>query len=595
MASQQPDSELARRHSASHIMSYACRMLWGEHFRGVGPWTEDGFYQDFDFRGETVSTDDFKAIEKKIRWIINKNFKITHKILSESEAREVIGDDPYKNELIDEFVARGDELSFYCFENEEGRIVYSDLCAGPHVSSTGEVGVIKLMKLAGAYWRGDEKNPQLTRIYGVAFATQEQLDEYLALLEEAKKRDHRKLGKELGLYTIEPDVGLGLVLWKPHGAMILTLLKRWYESEQLKRGYVPVMTPHIGRKKLWETSGHWGFYNESMYPPLELGQTLADYQDKREASENETYLLKPMNCPFHMAIYKDDLHSYREFPLRYYEFGTVYRYEQKGELGGLTRVRGFTQDDAHIICRRDQMADEMKNIIDFAWFVLKDTFGFEVDVYASLRDPESDKYLGADEDWDMAEATIKEILTDKKIPFKEEKGEAAFYGPKMDFKVRDSLGRCWQLSTIQFDFNLPDRFDMTYIDSDGSEKRPFVVHRALLGSLERFMGILIEHYGGAFPLWLAPVQAEILPITDAHMEFSHRLQKELQSLGARVRVSEPSETLSKRIRNAQTSKVPLAIIIGDNELSSGNLTIRRYGEDKDEIISREELTELLMA
>ncbi|MCF7917962.1 threonine--tRNA ligase [Candidatus Gracilibacteria bacterium] len=578
---------IKRRHTGSHVMSAAVKMVYPNAKRGVGPWTETEFYQDFDFGENKVSESNLKEIEKKMRWIVNKNFKIEQKMCSEKEAKEIFKGDEYKIELIDEISARGEKISLYAFIGDEGRIVYSDLCAGPHLATTGELGVFKLTRLAGAYWRGDEKNKMLTRIYGVAFEKEEELKEYEHLIEEAKKRDHRKLGKELGIYTIDPTVGLGLPLWKPKGAMILTKLRRWFEDEQLRRGYVPVYTPHIGRKALWETSGHWGFYNNSMYPPIQVGQSLADYQDNRKPQENEIYLLKPMNCPAHMVIYNDDMHSYRDLPLRMYEFGTVYRYEQKGELGGLTRVRGFTQDDAHIICRRDQVEQEMKNIIDLAWFVLKETFGFEIEVYASLRDPESDKYLGEGKDWDMAEASIKKVLKEKNLPYTEEKGEAAFYGPKMDFKVKDCLGRKWQLSTIQFDFNLPTRFDMNYINEKGEQERPFVIHRAMLGSLERFMGILIEHYAGAFPTWLAPVQAHILPVADQHEGFASELQQKIQLAGGRAEMHNASETLGKRIRNAQMQKIPFAVVIGDKEVVSGSVTVRKYGEEKDQTMKVE--------
>lgn len=588
------DLESRRRHSASHVLSYAVGLAFGQVKRGVGPQTDDGYYQDFMFSDATeISDKDFKAIEKKMRWIINKNFKIVGQIVSPGEARDFFAHDEFKLELINEIIERGEELSFYDFVNDAGESVYRDLCAGGHVDSTGQIGVVKLMKLAGAYWRGDADNPQLTRIYGVCFEDQTQLDEYLVFLEEAKKRDHRKLGKELELYTIDPEVGIGLPLWKPKGAFIISKLRAWFENEQLKRGYMPVYSPHIGRKKLWEKSGHWGFYNDSMYPPVELGQTLEDYQDNRKVSENETYLLKPMNCPFHIAIYNDDLHSYRDLPVRLYEFGTVYRYEQKGELGGLTRVRGFTQDDAHIICTKEQIEAEMEAMIDLGIFVLQETFGFEVRISASFRDPAKDKYLGETEDWDMAENVIRDILKRRNIDYKEELGEAAFYGPKMDFKVKDTLGREWQLSTIQFDFNLPERFDMTFVNAAGEAERPLVVHRAMLGSIERFMGILIEHYAGAFPAWMAPVQAHILPVNTAHEDAAYELRDRLKSAGARVEVYETSDSLGKRIRNAQTQKIPFAVVLGDQEVESGDLTVRKYGHDKDEKMSFEAFVTLL--
>lgn len=587
------DLEQKRKHSASHIMTAAVKMLFPDVKLGVGPWTEDGFYQDFDFGEAKFSSDMFKKIEKKMRWIVNKDFPIKKTTFSTKEALERFKNDPFKIELINEIVERGEVLSFYYLGESLENAFYADLCAGPHLESTGQLGAFKLTKTSAVYWRSNAENPSLTRVSGVAFPDQESLEVYLKMCEEAAKRDHRKLGKELGLYTIDPEVGIGLPLWKPNGAFVISKLKSWFEAEQLNRGYMPVYTPHIGRKKLWEKSGHWGFYNDSMYPPIELGQTLADYQDNRKADENETYLLKPMNCPFHIAIYNDDLHSYRDLPLKLYEFGTVYRYEQKGELGGLTRVRGFTQDDAHIICTKEQIEAEMENIIDLGLFVLRETFGFEVSIAASFRDPASDKYLGEDEDWKMAEEVIRKILKRRKIDYKEELGEAAFYGPKMDFKVRDAIGREWQLSTIQFDFNLPERFDMTFINKEGKEERPFVVHRAMLGSIERFMGILIEHYAGAFPAWMSPVQAHIIPVNQAHEDFAYELAKKLKDKGGRVEIHEASESLGKRIRNAQTGKIPFSIVIGDNEVKNDVLTVRKYGEKLEELMSVDDFVKLL--
>lgn len=598
------DVEIRRKHSASHVMTFAVKMLYPDVCLGVGPWTEEGFYQDFDFGEESPSDSVFKKIEKKMRWIVNKNFTIEKVIVSPEEAFEFCKDDPYKTELVQDILDRNEELSFYQFINEEGRVVYADVCAGPHLESTGELGVFQITKLSASYWRGDAKNKSLTRIYGIVFGTQEEMDAYQKKQEEALKRDHRKLGKELDLYTIDPEVGIGLPLWKPKGAFIISKLRNWFEAEQQKRGYMPVYTPHIGRKKLWEKSGHWGFYNDSMYPPVELGQTLEDYQDSRKVDENETYLLKPMNCPFHISIYNDGFHSYRDLPMRLYEFGTVYRYEQKGELGGLTRVRGFTQDDAHIICTKEQIEEEIESILSLGLFVLKETFGFDITLSASFRDPNSTKYLGSDEDWERAEGVIRKILKKHNIAYTEELGEAAFYGPKMDFKVQDAIGRKWQLSTIQFDFNLPERFDMTFINKEGKEERPLVVHRAMLGSIERFMGILIEHYAGAFPAWMSPVQAHILPVNSAHEEFSRLLAEKIRTAGGRVEIYDSSDSLGKRIRNCQKGKIPFAVVVGDTEVESflnngdesefsGMLTVRKYGEQKDEKISFSEFVNLL--
>ncbi len=589
MAKVQNEKDIRRRHSGSHIMTAAVRMMFPNIKMGVGPWTDDGFYQDFDFGEEKISDSEFKEIEKKMRWIVNKNFPIRRYETDYKTAKKLFAHDPFKLELIEDLKKDGEKVfSFYDFGEQE-KPFYRDLCAGPHLNSTGELGAFKLMKLAGAYWRGDEKNQMLTRIYGTAFDTKEELDEYLYQIEEAKKRDHRVLGKQLGLYTIDPEVGLGLPLWKPNGATMLMVIKRWFEDHQLRRGYIPVMTPHIGRKALWEMSGHWGFYNNSMYPPIELGQTLADYQDKRKPDENEIYLLKPMNCPFHIKIYTSDPHSYRDFPLRYYEFGTVYRFEQKGELGGLTRVRGFTQDDAHIMCRRDQLAKEFGDVIDFGKFVLEETFGFTINMYASFRDPKKkEKYLGKDKDWEIAEKTIVDILNKKKIPFVLDIGEAAFYGPKVDFKVKDSLGREWQLSTVQFDFNLPARFEMKYVNEKGEEEQPFMIHRALLGSLERFAAILIEHYAGAFPFWFAPVQVAILPVAAIHESYGEEVEKKLREKLIRIDRYDTRDSLDKRIRDSQMRKIPYTVIVGNKEKDENTVTIRKYGEEKQKVMKLED-------
>jgi len=577
------------RHSLAHILAMAVIEKDPKVKFAIGPVIDNGFYYDFEFsKNFTLSENDLKDIQKRMKKLILKNIDFTKKEITQKEALEIFKDQPYKLELIKELAEKKEKIIIY----ESGTFI--DLCAGPHIENTKEINTeaLKLTHLAGAYWRGDEKNIMLTRVYGIAFETKNEIVFYLAQQEEAKKRDHRKLGKQLGLYTIDPKVGIGLPLWKPNGAMILTLLRRWFETEQLKRGYLPLHTPHIGRKQLWETSGHWGFYNNSMYPPIELGQNLTDYQDKRPAKENEIYLLKPMNCPFHMSIYNDDLHSYRDMPIKYYEFGTVYRYEQKGELGGLTRVRGFTQDDAHIICAKEQLAEEMKNIIDFAFFVLQDTFNFNIKIYASLRDPNNkDKYLGKDEDWNIAEKTIKNILEEKDIGYIEEKGEAAFYGPKMDFKVCDCLGREHQLSTIQIDFNLPDRFNMTYKNAEGDNIQPFVIHRALLGSLERFMGILIEHYAGAFPFWLAPVQVRVLPITDSHKNYAKEIFETLKTAGIRAELDDDNETLGKKIRNCKLEKIPYFLVIGDKECESKTVTVESRAETDAEIMNIEQLLE----
>ena len=479
-----------------------------------------------------------------------------------------------------EYVAKYEEITKYFKEilPEWKFVVFVDMCEWPHVSNTKEIkaDAFKIDRTAGAYWKWDEKNVMMSRIYGYAFAAKDELKQHLAFLEEAKKRDHKKLGKELGLYTIDPDVWLWLVLWKPKGAFIVNTLKRWFEDEQLKRWYVPVITPHIWRKTLWETSGHWGFYSDSIYPPLELGQTLADYQDKRTPKESEIYLMKPMNCPFHIKIYNDDVHSYRDLPIKMYEFGTVYRYEKKWELGGLTRVRWFTQDDAHIICRHDQLEDEFAKVVDFVYFVLG-TFGYEIKVYMSMRDPANkSKYLWSDEMWEKAQSTIKNILTQKWIDYVEEEWEAAFYWPKADFKVKDSIWRYFQLSTVQFDFNLPEKFDVYFVNEKWEKEKPFIIHRALLGSLERFMWILIEHLAGSFPLWLAPVQVKILPVIDKFNEWSKEIIKKLEDAWFRVELDDSTNWLNKKIRNAELEKIPYIVVIGEKELENWTLSVREY-------------------
>ncbi len=578
-----------KRHSMAHILATAVLEMFPEAKLGIGPATEDGFYYDFDLP-RTLIPEDLEILEEKMKKIIKANYKFEMREMPIKNALKHFqkADQPLKVELIKDLAKEGTEIvSVY----KSGPLV--DLCKGPHLESTGEIdpSAFKLTKISGAYWKADENNQQLQRIYGVVFNNKKELKQYLFQQEEAKKRDHRKLGKELDLFTIDQNVGAGLPLWKPKGAIILNTLKRWFEDEQLKRNYVPVITPHIGKKTLWETSGHWGFYNDSMFPPMELGQTLEDWQDERKPKESEIYLLKPMNCPFHVSIYKDDKHSYRELPLKYYEFGTVYRYEKKGELGGLTRVRGFTQDDAHIICTEEQLAEEMKQIIDFVQFVLGETFGFEMKIYASFRDKKSDKYLGEDEKWEIAEKTIREVLEKQNLNYTEEIGEAAFYGPKIDFKVKDAIGRYWQLSTIQFDFNLPERFQMTYTDDKGTEQQPFIIHRALLGSLERFMGVLIEHYAGAFPFWLAPVQVALLPVSEKFADYTEKVNTVLRQEGLRTEIHNQDEGLGKRIALASKQKIPYLIIIGEKEVTDKTITIRQFGTKEQKTMSVEEFLE----
>ncbi len=458
--------------------------------------------------------------------------------------------------------------------------MFFDLCRGGHVENTKEIDpdTFMLERIAGAYWRGDEKNKMLTRIYGLAFETKKELDDYLARQEEARKRDHRKIGKDLDLFHTDEMVGLGLPLWHPKGALLWRVIEDFWYKEHLKNGYDLVRTPHIGNRVLWEKSGHWGFYNKSMYPPMEAGQSLEEKQQDKKAEYSEEYLLKPMNCPFHVQIYKNGMRSYRNLPARWAECGTVYRFEKKGELSGLTRVRGFTQDDAHIICTKEQVEDELKRVIDFILFIYT-SFGFDmnaVNVYLSLRDPDNKKkYAGNDDGWDFTENILRKVATEKKLQFKEEKGEAAFYGPKLDFKIKDAIGREWQCSTLQFDFNLPARFEMSFINSKGEDEQPFMLHRALFGSFERFIGLLIEHYAGAFPVWLSPTQVTILPISEKFMSYGEKIQNILKEKNVRVEMSEANETLGKRIREAEMQKVPYILVIGEKEEKEEMVNVRK--------------------
>ncbi len=473
---------------------------------------------------------------------------------------------------------------------------FIDLCKGPHIQNTKEINpdAFKLTRIAGAYWKGDEKNPMLTRIYGVAFETKKELDDYLKKLEEAGERDHRKLGRELNLFHIDETVGLGLPLWHPKGALLWRIIEEFWYKKHLENGYELVRTPHIGSRILWETSGHWGFFNKSMYPPLEIGQTLEERQQNKKTEISEEYLLKPMNCPLQIQIYKNNPKSYRELPLRWAECGTVYRFEKKGELSGLTRVRGFTQDDAHIICRKNQVEDELKRVIDFILFIYE-SFGFSMDninVCLSLRDPkDKKKYAGNDAGWKFTQDILRKVAQEKKLKFKEEIGEAAFYGPKLDFKIKDVIGREWQCSTLQFDFNLPERFDMNYVNEKGEQERPYMLHRALFGSYERFIGLLIEHYAGAFPVWLAPIQATILPISEKYLTYGQKIHKDLEIMGIRATLSEVNETLGKRIREAELQKIPYILVVGDKEIQNQTINVRHFRRGQEGEINIKELIE----
>lgn len=569
------------RHSLSHVLAAAVKELWPDVKLAIGPAIENGFYYDIDFGERKISEAELKLIEKKMKHIVKQNriFARREIGIDEALAKENAAGEAYKHELIADLKAAGETVvSYYQLGS------FEDLCRGPHLENTNKIkaDAFKLSRLAGAYWRGDEKNKMLTRVYGLAFAEKTDLEAYEKKMAEAEKRDHRKLGKEMHLFHIDEKVGLGLPLWHPKGALLWRLVEDFWYREHLKGGYNLVRSPHIGNRVLWETSGHWGFYNASMYPPIEIGQTLEEKQKGEKIKESEEFLLKPMNCPFHIQIYKNSPKSYREFPLRWAECGTVYRFEKKGELSGLTRVRGFTQDDAHIICREDQVETELKRVIDFIIFIFN-SFGFDtslINVYLSLRDPkQKEKYAGDDKGWEFTENMLRRVAADKKLNFKEEEGEAAFYGPKLDFKLKDAIGREWQCSTLQFDFNLPERFDMTFVNAQGEDERPYVLHRALFGSFERFLALLIEHYVGAFPVWISPVQIKVISVSDKHIDHCHKLADEFASKEMRVEVDGSNETVGNKIRKAVKEKVPYMLVIGDKEMESENLIIRDRGSE----------------
>jgi threonyl-tRNA synthetase len=537
-------------------MAHAVKQLFPDAKLAIGPAIDEGFYYDFDI-DKAFTPEDLSSIEKKMSEVIKQDNPFVRKIVSKENAIELfrkMGED-YKVELLEEITDK--EVSLY----EEGGFV--DLCRGPHIDSTGQISVFKLLSIAGAYWRGNEKNKMLQRIYGTAFTEEKDLKKYLNFLEEVKKRDHRRLGKELDLFSIGEEIGAGLIIWHPNGALVRRAIEDFWLDEHYKAGYKILYTPHIAKLNLWQKSGHLDFYRENMYSPMEI--------------EGIAYEIKPMNCPFHIHVYKNSLRSYKNLPIRYAELGTVYRYERSGVLHGLLRVRGFTQDDAHIFCREDQIEDEILKVLEFTLFILR-IFGFEhYDVYLSTR-PE--RYVGSLENWERATNALKGALEIKGLSYEIDIGEGVFYGPKIDIKVKDSLNRPWQCSTIQVDFNNPERFDMTYRGGDGKEHRPIMIHRALMGSLERFFGILIEHYAGAFPLWLAPVQVEVLTIAERHADYAIALSEKLRSEGIRTELNIDNEKIGYKIRSATVRKVPFLIIIGDKEVSEKKVTVRkRSGEN----------------
>lgn len=542
-----------KRHSCSHILAAAVQELFPGTKLGIGPAIENGFYYDF-LSDHKFTPEDLKTIEDKMKQIIKSKQPFVRKEVSKAEAEALFkskGED-FKVELISELP--DGEISVYTNGS------FTDLCRGPHVENTGAINNFKLTHTAGAYWRGDEKRPQMQRIYGIAFETKDELKAYIKQQEEAAKRDHRKLGAELQLFNINDDVGPGLVLWLPKGGMLRKVLEDWIKDENLERGYGLVTTPHIARLHLWQKSGHANFYNDSMFKPIEV--------------DEQKYQLKPMNCPFHIAVYNTALRSYRDLPLRLFELGTVYRYERSGVMHGLLRVRGFTQDDGHIFCAPEQIEKEVQDCFNFAMHIMK-TFGFEkFKVELSTWDEKHpENYTGKSEDWHRAQAALEDVLKHNSIPYTAHAGEAAFYGPKIDIKLIDAIGRPWQLSTIQFDFNLPERFDITYVAPEG-RKRPLMVHRAMLGSVERFIGILIEHYAGVFPLWLAPVQAKVLTLTDAQAPYAKEVCKKLTAAGLRPELDERGEKLGAKIRQAHLEKVPYTVIIGAKEAAENTVTVR---------------------
>jgi threonyl-tRNA synthetase len=539
-------------------MAQAVMALFPEAKFGIGPSIEDGFYYDFELPRPLVP-EDLPQIEEIMTGIVKDNLPFIRSEVTKAEARETFASQPYKLELIED-LPDDEPLSIY----QQG--TFTDLCRGPHLDATGEIKAFKLLNTAGAYWRGDERRPMLQRIYGTAFETEAELQDYLEKLEAIEARDHRRLTKQLDLISFHEEAGAGLAYWHPKGGRMRVLIEDYWRELHFDGGYDIVFTPHIGKAQLWETSGHLDFYKDGMYSPMDI--------------DGHDYYVKPMNCPFHIMIYKTKLRSYRELPLRWAELGTVYRYERSGTLHGLLRVRGFTQDDAHIVCAPEQIEDEILRVLDFSLNMLQG-FGFEdFKVELSVRDPQKpDKYAGSGTMWDQAEVSLIKALQARDLPYERMEGEAVFYGPKIDIKIKDALGRSWQCSTIQFDFNVPERFDMTYVGEDGRDHRPYMVHRALLGSLERFYGVLVEHYAGAFPVWLAPVQAIVIPIADRHLDYAYAIAADIKARGIRIEVDDRSERMNLKVREAQLQKIPYMLIVGDSEVSTSTLSVRLRNGD----------------
>jgi len=555
-----PEEQLFRmRHSAAHILAEAVLEMFPDAKYAIGPPVDDGFYYDFELPRSLIP-EDLEVLQERMLQSVSANLSITGEQISKEAAREIFDNQPYKLELIEEI----EDETVGHFRHGE----FEDLCRGGHTETTGQVGAFKLDRIAGAYWRGDEKNTMLQRVYGLLFTTQDELDEYQELREQARQNDHRRLGRELDLFSTQEDYGPGLIYWHPKGARLRIEIEDAWKKAHTEGGYDLVFTPHIGRSTLWEKSGHLDFFAEGMFSPMDV--------------DGDDYYLKPMNCPFHIQIYKNTLRSYRELPMRLAELGTVYRYERSGVLHGMLRVRGFTQDDAHIICTPEQLDDEVDGVVNFVVELLS-LFSFQ-NVSATLSTRPA-KAVGESSQWDRAEVALKEAIERAGLTYDVEEGGGAFYGPKIDFHLTDALGRKWQCSTVQFDFNLPERFDMSYVGEDGESHRPFMVHRALFGSIERFIGILIEHYGGAFPLWLAPIQASIIPIADRHLEHAEVVANKLKQAGIRLTVDTAKERMGNKIRRAQLQKIPYMLIIGDREAEADAASVRtRSGEDLGEIV-----------
>ena len=562
------------RHSAAHIMASAVKDIWPNTKLAIGPAIDSGFYYDFDFGDVAINEDDFAKIESKMKEIIAKDlpFELYEEDIDKAIEKEKQRGEVYKLELLEDLKSEGEQKVTYYKVGD-----FEDLCKGPHIKSSGDVKAFKLHKVAGAYWRGDENNKMLTRIYALAFATEKELDDYINLLAEAELRDHRRLAKEFDLFSISEKVGQGLILWHPNLSKVREVLETWWRKVHRKNGYHYVYTPHIGRALLWQESGHLGYFKDSMFPP---------FSDKETKDE---YYVKPMSCPFHVEIYKNRRRSYRELPIRWNELGTCYRYEKSGELHGLARPRGFTQDDAHVICTKEQFKDEYRRVVELTLNVFSH-FGFsKFKYYLAARDPKNlDQYVGDSEVWDIAESTIKEILAEKGIEYELEEGGAKFYGPALDIKIFDAIGREWQCPTIQLDMNLPSKFNMTYIGSDGKDHTPIMIHRTIFGSLERFCTILIEHYAGAFPFWLSPIQIKIISVSDNHNDYCYKLSEEFLEMDFRPEVDDASETVGNKIRKAVSEKVPYILVVGDKEIESNLLNIRERGSKETKEMTKAE-------